>query len=141
VAVKVDVLSQQLALQAPPPGLTVDGAAARISDAGAPATKATFTLATNPLASPVTVAVPAVVVLVNVTVAMPLALVTAVGALKVPSVVAKDTVTPDMGFPHEFVTVARIAVVLEPLATMEDAPDVTVTLPTTTAEELTVIST
>lgn len=78
----------------------------------------TFTVVVIPLAAAATIAVPVLVVLVNVTSAIPLALVTALAADKDPSVVEKSTVAPGMGFPPVSVNVARIKDVLVPLATM-----------------------
>jgi len=99
------------------PGFKIRGDAIRTKPPGAPDVNATFTVAVMLLAVAVTMAVPVVVVLVNVTSAIPLALVIALGADNVPSVAAKFTVTPCIGFPPVSLRVARISDVLVPLAT------------------------
>ena len=93
-------------------------------------------LAENPLAVAVILALPATVPLVSVASAIPLLSVTTL-AVTPPSVVVNATVTPGAALPLVSSTVARIVVVLA-LATMLADPEVSETLPITTAPGLTV---
>ncbi|MDT0496303.1 hypothetical protein RM530_02830 [Algiphilus sp. W345] len=112
-------------------GATVDGARLTATAVGTPAVNATCTLLENPPELAVTVAVPTVLVAFSVTSAMPEALVIALDAPSIPSVVAKLTLTPDSG-PLSPEIVAR-NVVLPPTGT-SFAPGVSTIVVTASAD-------
>ena len=119
-----------------PFGRIVLGAAVTLAVTGTPAAKVTLVLAENPLAVAVILALPATAPLVSVASAIPLLSVTTL-AVTPPSVVVNATVTPGAALPLVSSTVARIVVVLA-LATILTDPEVSETLPITTAPGLTV---